>query len=209
LSIHYICGGFLFESDSKTPMSLDKQVNKFIGSVTGVLETELPKQEKLDDYVDFILEKIGSWGHGLSEKEFFIGKRWLEVRDQYDFVEDILHIFNEADEYLISIDGNIITGKWRLLAGDKGMIIEQGDKKELYDLAYLDENYLILRKHGDQMRRGQSKYFVLATESSASKLSWHQLMDELYNVHRGNVNYTYTVTATIVLIIVALILSII
>jgi hypothetical protein len=189
-------------------MSLDKSLTKALGGLINVLEIELPKQERLDDYIDYIIEKIGPSSEDLNEQKHYVGKRWLEIRDQYDFIEDVLHIFNDGNEYLISIDGNIVTGRWRLLAETNSMIVENGDKKELYDLVFLNDNFLILAKHGDQIRLKQSRYLVLVQESLGSKLSWHQLMDNLYDVHRANKNYQYSLLVIIFLVAVIIAMSV-
>ncbi len=188
-------------------MSLDKWFSKLLYRMTGVLEIELPRQESLDDYLDFILTKIKPWSEDLAETPYWHGKRWLEICDDFDFVEDILHIFNPDGELLVSVDGNIIKGSWRQVAGTNGIIIDTGEKAELYDLAFLNDQFLILTKHGDQLRLKNKKYFVLAHEPSAARLNWRQLMEELYNVHRGNINYTIVLGLILFLIVLALFLS--
>jgi len=69
----------------------------------------------MDECVTFVLGKIEHLSRQLHEQEYFIGKRWLEVRDDNEFQEMVLHIFNEGGEYLVSIDGDIHKGNWRFL----------------------------------------------------------------------------------------------
>jgi hypothetical protein len=117
-------------------------------------------------------------------------KRWKEIRDEEGFHESILHIFNPEGEYLLSLDGNIIKGTWRQLAAENTLILEIAGKGELFDLAFLNTDFLILTKHGDQTRKGRRRYFCLAHElTTTGKIEdpdWRNLMEKLFNVYREN-----------------------
>ncbi len=180
--------------------------NKFLERVTRSLSLELPVQDTMDEYLDLILPLVKPWGEDLYETEYYLDVRWLEVRDDDSFHESVLHIFREEGEYLHSIDGNIHKGLWRKMDNSNTFIIEQTTgstvvKSELFDLAFLNKEFFILRKHGDQRRKGFTKYFVMGRESNIVNLEWRDVMELLFNRYRNNSRWI--IFATVVVLIVA------
>lgn len=159
--------------------------------ISRVLSPSLPDDlGSFEDHLDFILPKIIPYGEDLSEPAFWLAKRWQEVRPDEGFQEALLHIFNEDGEYLLSIDGNIIRGGWRQLNDNNSIILEMGGRSELFDLRFLNQDFLVLSKNGDQGRKGQRRYFLLVRTGVArgpgGELDWRQVMEAMYNVWREN-----------------------
>jgi hypothetical protein len=144
----------------------------------------------LDSHLDFILPKVIPYGEDLRETQFWLDKRWKEVRDEEGFHEAILHIFGHNGEYLLSLDGNLIKGTWRQLGVENALIVEMGGKSELFDLRFLNNEFMVLTKHGDQARKGLRKFFLMAhepiTRGRDGDLDWRNIMEKLFNVWREN-----------------------
>ncbi len=174
-----------------------------------MFNVELPSSDSMDDYLDFILTKIRPMSEDLSESHFWFNKRWMEIRDDLTFHEAVLHIFREDGEYLIIVDGNISKGVWRDIDAPNSIILEHGARHELYDLAFMNDDFLILKKHGDQKRKGNSKYFVLGRESSVRNLEWRDAMEYLFNIYRNNSRWTTFLGLAIFLLAIILVLSLI
>lgn len=172
------------------------------------LNIELPIRDTLDEYLDIIIPSVRKWGEDLGETKYYSkegGKPWLEFRDQDNFHNTILHFFNVGGEYLKSTDGNVIKGKWRLLEGTNKLIIEIGDLEkggtaELFELAYLDSNFFILRKHGEQP--GRRKYTSLGYEPYIQGLEWRDYAEALFSTYRNKAR-TYQIVAAVVIIVIA------
>jgi hypothetical protein len=150
------------------------------------LEMDMPHFDHLDNNVDFVLAKVYQWSEDLYEQQYYLAKRWLEVREDEHFHESVLHIFNDGGEYLVSIDGNIQKGAWRFLPESNTFITEFLGKSELYDLGFLNEDYFLLVKHGDQARKGQRRYFVMGREGKISGLTWREVMEDMFNIYRSS-----------------------
>lgn len=158
-----------------------------INDISRAFSPDLPRDlGTMDQHLDFILSKVIPYGEDLREEHFWIGKRWKEVRDDEGFHEAILHIFNPGGEYLMSLDGNLIKGVWRKLGNYNTIIIEIAGRSELFDLRFLNPDFMILSKHGDQGRKGQRRFFCLIHERSARDLDWRSVMEKLFNVWREN-----------------------
>ncbi|MEL6864625.1 MAG: hypothetical protein AAFP19_09405 [Bacteroidota bacterium] len=167
----------------------------------------------MDKYLDFIIPKVRPWGEDLYETANYVDTRWLEIRDDDDFHESVLHIFRAEEEYLHSIDGNISRGQWRILSRSNTLILEQlidGNvaKSELFDLAFMNRDFFILKKHGDQIRKGQKKYFVMGRESLVRGLEWRDTMELLFNRYRNNSQFIVLVVIVVILLALMIVFSI-
>lgn len=187
--------------------------SKLLDSLTRSFSLELPVMDTMDEYLDLIIPLVRPWGEDLYEEEYYLDTRWLEIRDNDSFHESVLHIFRKEDEYLHSIDGNIHKGKWRKLESSNTLIIEQtaGNsvvKSELYDLAFLNPNFFILKKHGDQQRKGFKKYFVLANENYVKGLEWRDVVELLFNRYRSNRQWIIFVVVIVILVAVVVFFSV-
>jgi len=183
--------------------------NKLTENISRTFELPLPDAATMDQQLDQIIPKVRPWGEDLYEQQYYLETRWLEIRDDDEFHESVLHIFRDEGEYMISIDGNITQGIWKILSKSNTFIIEKmvGDAvitSELYDLAFLNKDFFILRKHGDQKRKGGKKYFVLANERSVRGLEWRDVMELLYNQYRNNSTYMVSLIALVVLVLATL-----
>ncbi|SRR5690606_31397541 len=187
--------------------------NKFLETVTRSLSLELPLRNSMDEYLDMIIPLVKPWGEDLYEEKYYLDTRWLEVKDEDTFHESVLHIFRPEGEYLHSIDGNIHQGKWRKIDNSNTFIIEQTagtttTKSELYDLAFLNKDFFILKKHGDQRRKGFSKYFVLGREAYIKDLEWRDVMELLFNRYRSNSRYIMFAGFILLIVIIFIFFSV-
>ena len=166
---------------------------------------EMPVVKTMDDYLDNILPLIRPWSEDLYEEEYYLNTRFLEVRDDEHFHETILYIFRPKGELMVVRDGDINGARWKTLPNSNTMILDQGNRSELYDLAFMNSDFFILRKHGDQSRKGMRKYFVLGRESLVGRLEWRDMMELMFNLYRSNSNVIVYV-AVLVVIVAAIIL---
>ncbi len=189
------------------------QENNFLDSIFRSFSLELPVLDTMDDYLDLIVPLVRPWGEDLYEEEYYLDTRWLEVRDDESFHESVLHIFRPESEYLHSIDGNIHKGIWRKLEQSNTLIIEQTAgstvvKSELYDLAFLSKDFFILRKHGDQQRKGFKKYFVMGRENHIRGLEWRDVIELIFNRYRSNRKWIFFVVFIVIIIAIVVFFSV-
>lgn len=177
----------------------------FLDQISRSFSVSLPDSNNMDSYLDEILPMIRPWSEDLYEQNYYLDTRWLEIRDDENFHDIILHIFRDKGEYLIVRDGDINRGSWKILSKSNTMILEYGNKNELYDLAFLNADFFVLRKHGDQRRKGMRKYFVLGRENLVRRLDWRDIMELMFNLYRSN-SKTIIYVAILVVIVAAIII---
>ena len=177
--------------------------NKIVDKVSRTFEIEIPIRESLDQYLDTVIPQVRAWGEDLNETKFYSqpgGKPWLEFRDSGNFHESVLHFFNENSEYLVSVNGNISRGRWRLLDNTNKIILEMGNRSELYTLSFLSSNFFILKKHG------KGNYLVMGYEGRLAGLEWRDYVEMLFNTYRTNEDSMRAWVILLIVIIAAIVL---
>jgi len=178
--------------------------SKFLEAISNTFQAPLPEANDLDKYLEEMLPQLENYSENLDEEDLYLEHPWLEFRDDDYFHESILHFFNPNEEYLNSINGEVSFGYWRKMNQAKKILIEDGEGK-LYELAFLDANFFILKKHGDNSPLGKSKYLFLVKEEVGKKLEWRDAIELLHRSYRnGNGNLSY-----VILIILAILILII
>lgn len=179
---------------------MEDKISKWLQPQTA----ELPPANSLDAYIDGMYKKLQSWSEDLREDKFFVNRPWYEIRDDENFHNHILHFFNPGGEYLCSTDGTVAAGKWRYLESTNKLIVHpaKGDQ-ELYELAFLDSTFFILKKHGTP---GKKKYFFMIYEPVGKKikLNWTTAVEMLHTQYRDTNNF-YLLFGLIIVVIVAII----
>ena len=179
-------------------------INDFINSFEVELEMPQPKEKTLDGYLNAILPHIKQWGEDLREQQFYTNRPWMEVRDDERFHDVILHFFNDGGNYMIVTNGDIRNGKWQYMTSANKLILSAGKGSEMYDLAYMDKNFFVLKKHGEHKKFGRKVYRLFAFEPIGRRLQWHEMMEMMFNQYRSKDNNYITLTI-IVLVIIAII----
>ncbi|NUN99643.1 MAG: hypothetical protein HUU01_03395 [Saprospiraceae bacterium] len=186
---------------------------KLLDRITKSLNTEPPIANSLDEALDRIIPLIRPWSEDLRELGNYLGRHWIELRDDETFHELVLHIFNEEGEYLKSTDGELTLGRWRfmvnkLFVGPRVAVedseIDEGTG-QVFELAFLDREFFILRRYGNP-RKFERRYFVLVIEPIARKVEWREAMDFLYNKYRNNNSFYITITFIVLLIVLIVLL---
>lgn len=178
--------------------------NKYLAKVNQSLSEPVPEHTNMDDSLRAILKVVRSLGEDLREEKFYLNKPWLEFRDDENFHDAILHFFNDESEYLRSVNGDVEAGEWRYLQSSNKIMVILEEETELYDLEFLDPEFFILSKHGDNKKLGRPEYLVLLHERVGRKLVWREALEKLFNKYRNNNSYLITVTL-IVLALIALV----
>lgn len=168
---------------------------------------DLPKFSNLAEGISFLMHYLRPYSEGLSDYEFYLKRRWMEVRDDVEFQEAVLHVFKEGGEYLHIIDGDVSSGKWE--HDLRGIILQFAGEHELFELVFLNEKFFILKKHGNHDSKGyKSPYLFLASENLARSAEWPELLAIMYEYYKDNSNYKAIVFVVLLLLILIILLSI-
>lgn len=201
--------------------------NIVISYLFRLFRLELPHKETMEEYLDFILPKVRKTSLNLGNTEVYTnGKYWLEISDDDNAHESILHMFGneespdpKSDEksYKYSVDGNMLSGQWARMGKSSIFIKVNGVEFVMYDLVFLNSDFFILKKHGNH--KG-AKYLFLASENKISrqyewydalgrqrekvKLEWRDIMEMLFDIYRYDYGF---IAASIIVVIVLMFIA--
>jgi len=165
-----------------------------------------------DNFHSELLSLVGDihpFSEDLYEKEYFQEKKWLQVSDRDPHTR--LHIFRVNGEYLESIDGNVFVGKWSILENSNTIIFEkpgvgQMTEKRLYELAFLNEDFFILKKHGNRIGL-EDQFLLLGREALVKNLDWQAVIDLIDTRYKNNKKLVRAIVLMIALVALYLIFS--
>lgn len=177
--------------------------SKFLDKMAKPFSEKMPTADSLDTYLDKLLKEARAHSEDLREAKFYVARPWVEVRDDETFHDTILHYFNPNNEYIKTTNGNSKTGVWRIIEGsNKLMIYEKKDgDAEMFELAFLDDQFFILTKHGDQKRIGGRKYFMMLFEPVAKKYVWREAIELLYTKYQSSNSFYFIIAIIFILLI--------
>lgn len=178
----------------------------FLNNLLSSSNDDLPEFDNLAQGIGFLMRYLRPYSEGLSDYEYYLNRRWMEVRDEIDFQEAVLHVFKEQGEYWHIIDGDVAGGSWE--HDLRGIILQFAGQHELFELVFLNENFFILKKHGNHDSKGyKSPYLFLASEGLARNAEWPELLAVLYDYYKDNSSYKSIVVAVLIVVIIVALLS--
>ncbi len=167
-----------------------------LDQIAAVFNVDLPEFANLDQAIDYILPNIKPWGEDLSEKKFFLNKWWVHMRDDVTSQESVMYVFRESGECTVVANGNMSGKSWKQFDNSNRLTWD----KELYDLAYLNNDVFIIKKVG----KHSPKYFMFVREGLA-RMDWRDLMDLLYSRYRKSQEaYMIGLVAAVVVVLLVL-----
>jgi len=160
----------------------------------------------MDDFLDDLIPEIKHWSEDLDEEEYYTGDYpWREISDNESFDDSILYFFKEKGELLYTINGNVQNGNWRSLESNKILLEKNAllhSDSELYDLLFMNDEFMILQKPGDQLALGKSKYLVMVREHKVHTTDWKSAMTQLADDHKKG--FGTIIIATVLMAILAI-----
>lgn len=100
----------------------------------------------MQHFLKNIIPRIQRYSSDLERIEFFVDKAWIFIDDNGNQHE---YIFMRDRRLIMSLNGNVKTGKWEILPNKK-LLINRVSDEVLYQNAFIDDALLILQKSGNQ-----------------------------------------------------------
>lgn len=174
---------------------------RLLDQIAKPFNAELPRHDSMNDALESLLPEVQRHSEDLDEQTFFLNRHWAEVRDDEAFQQFKLYIFREGGDLLTSTDSQVDFTQWEVIQGSNKIIISGNT---LYTLSFLDEEFFILKRHGN-IAPYQDRYLVLLKEPLARRMEWNEALEYLFDKYR-NTNSFFLTTAIVVLVIILLLL---
>jgi len=175
---------------------------RLLDKIAEPFNIQLPERSTMDQTIDEILGLIRQNSESLREDEYYVNSQWVELFDDLKQQAVKLYVFQDGGRLLISTNGKVENASWSLLQGTEKMIISAGAMGgELYNLAFLDGEFFILKRHGDP-RAHTRKYRLFVNERVAARLEWNEALERLYSKYRNTSSPFIIATLLVVLTII-------
>jgi len=161
----------------------------------------MPTADSLDGLLPQILQKVRPWSEDLRETEFFLNRPWLEISDDDTFHDTVIHMFDPEHRYYHSVNGDVSGGRWKILPGNKLLILYEDDDDtpeysgELFDLAFLDGQFFVLKKSGSNTFR----FWVIEPVGKPLKDRWIDAVELLFKKSQSNISFYILIGVAVVL----------
>lgn len=146
-------------------------------------QIDLTPGKSLDERLEAILSRYETILAFSDLEKTLTSQRWIEIHPEMDDFK-ILHLFEDEHEYLVSKNGDISKGQWKSSLQSEVLVLDivnESDRtiSQLYELEYADEDYIFLKKHGEQRRHDQRKFLALGKESVVMNQNLEDIIEDL------------------------------
>lgn len=181
-----------------------------------------------------LLPRLESISKSLDQQELFIDQPWIFTDESGNRHQ---YIFMRSNELVLSVNGSVILGTWKLLSAAKSLLIDTTSEKLLLKHAFIDEGVMILKKDGiadtpfilvneriipdlnfyDYLKRKANRFETAKEGSLEPDETIHvsskdhiaqQKKPEILNHEPGNVGGTFVAIVIIVLVLALMIKAI-
>lgn len=179
---------------------------RLLDKIAEPFNIQLPERSTMDQTIDDILRIIAKNSNSITEEEYFVDRQWVEMSD--DLGENAVKLFvfqggGGGGSILMSTNGRVENASWSVLDRTQKIIISSGMQGgELYNLAFLDADFFIIRRHGDP-RAHPRRYRMFVNERVAGRLEWNEALEMLYAKYR-NTSTPFLIAALLVVLTIIL-----
>ena len=131
----------------------------------------------------------------------FYDTNWVRMTDNQGDNIVQLHTFSRTGEISIANDGAMDALSHKIV-GPKRVIIGQSLYRDsfLYELAFMDNDFLILKRHGND-QNFKNKYLFYCVEHIGTRLTWDEALEKLVAKYRNNAMPWWVFVAILLLLV--------
>ena len=163
---------------------------RLLDKIAEPFNLNLPEYTSMEQMIDEILPVVKKFSENSLEDNgedgLLFKVNWVKMSDQPGYTVVSLHAFQPGGEIRITDDGAMDVSSFKIL-GAKRIIIGDSMYRNsfLYELAFLDNDFLIFKRHGNEANI-QDKYLFYCSEPIGSRLTWDEALEKLVGKYRDN-----------------------
>lgn len=164
--------------------------DRLLDKIAAPFNPTLPEgAQTLEEKIDQVLPAVARYSDfDLTREDSPVYQTdWIKMSDQPGMTVISLHTFMPSGEIRIANDGAMDAASHKVISPSR-LIIGQSISRDsyLYELAFMDNDFLIFERHGNQANFRGSKYLFYARESIGTRLDWDEALDRLVIKYRNN-----------------------
>ena len=179
--------------------------DRLLDKIAEPFNLNLPEYDNMEQMIDGILPAVRRFSEPSLEDEdtSLFRVNWVRMSDTPGDTKVILYEFSNMGGIRTFTDGKVgsesfdIVGPTRIIVGESAF-----HGSILYNLGFIDEDFLILKRHGNEANMDR-KYLFFTREAIGTRLTWDEALERLADKYR---NSQFPVLG-VVLFIVAVVLA--
>ena len=179
--------------------------DRLLDKIAEPFNLNLPEYASMEEMIDNLLPVVGRYSDAsLADENAAIYKvDWVKMTDVPGVKVVSLHTFMaNSGEVRIANDGKMDAMSFKVLNA-KRVIVGQSIHREayLYELAFMDNDFLILKRHGNEANFQSGKYLFYCREAIGTRLEWHEALEQIADKYRNN-NFPWWIVVMVLAIVV-------
>jgi hypothetical protein len=110
----------------------------------------------MKDYITSLLPRLKQYSRSLNDTALLADHPWVFIDADG---KKLTHIFRRDGQLLVSVQGEVVKGKWEYLPAINSLLIEYSGKSWLYNQGFVDPAILVMQKDDTE------DLFVLANQN--------------------------------------------
>lgn len=164
--------------------------DRLLDKIAEPFNINLPEKETMEQTIDEYLPAVKRFSESDLDDENspLYNRDWIKMSDKPGMTTISMHTFiRGSNEIRIANDGVMDGLVFRVLTS-KRIIIGQSMHRDakLYELAFLDNDFFILKQHGNEANFRGGKYLFYCREGIGDKLTWNQALEKMVDRYRNN-----------------------
>ena len=184
--------------------------DRLLDKIAEPFNLHLPDYESLEAMIEGILPAVGQYGEvRIEEGGPLYTTNWVKMSDRVGTLQVVMYTFQDAGmmgqgEIQVVTDGEVSGRAFKVEEGGKRIIIGQSLMHDsfLYELAFLDNDFLILSRHGNKANL-RDRHLFFCREAIGVRLTWNEALERLVDKYR-NSQFPLLAVGLIVAAIIAL-----
>jgi hypothetical protein len=177
--------------------------DRLLDKIAEPFNLQLPEYESMEQMIDNVLPAVKKFSEPSFDDETasLLRVEWVKMSDRPGDTVVSLYRFQEGGEIRIANDGALEAQAYE--AEGKRIIIGDSIYRNsfLYELAFMDNDFLILKRHGNAANI-KNKYLFFCRESIGTRLTWNEALEKMVDKYR-NSQFPLLIVALIVTLLIA------
>lgn len=184
--------------------------DRLLDKIAEPFNLQLPEYESMEAMIDGILPAVSRFSEPDVEDQDspLYTVNWVKMTDRPGATEVELYKFMdyERGEIRVTRDGAVGAMAYQVEENGRRIIIGQSVMRDsfLYELAFIDEDFLIFNRHGNAANM-QHRYLFFCREAIGTRLTWNEALERLVDKYR-NSQFPFLAVGLVVAALIALML---
>jgi len=164
--------------------------DRLLDKIAEPFNLNLPEYASLEEMIDQVIPAVKKFSEpNLGGENSPLTKvNWVKMSDRPGDTVLRLYAFSPTGEISIATDGEMSSLSYDVDENNpRRIIIGQSRYRDsiLYELAFMDNDFLILKQHGNTANI-KKKYLFFCSEPIGSRLTWDEALEKLFGKYRDN-----------------------